>query len=108
MADEPKPAPPQKAIFPVMPRGVEHIGIIFARESNRYDKTVYSLTSQVEACLERARAEGVVVEERHVFREQFSGRDLHKMPKLGEMRRLLESTPGRKRVYCYAQDRLFR
>jgi site-specific DNA recombinase len=82
------------------------IGVIFARESNRYDKTVYSLKSQVEACEEAAKAEGVEIVQ--VFREQFSGRDLSKMPKLSELRRLLESTPGRKKVYCYAQDRLFR
>jgi DNA invertase Pin-like site-specific DNA recombinase len=82
------------------------IGVIFARESNRYDKTVYSLKSQVEACEGAAEAEGVEIAE--VFREQFSGRDLAKMPKLGELRRFLQSTPGRKKVYCYAQDRLFR
>ncbi len=82
------------------------IGVIFARESNRYDKTVYSLKSQVEACQEAAKAEGVEIIE--TFREQFSGRDLSKMPKLGELRRFLEATPGRKKVYCYAQDRLFR
>jgi len=82
------------------------IGIIFARESNRYDKTVYSLKSQVEACEAAAKADGVKIF--RVFREQFSGRDLSKMPKLGELRQLLESTPGRKKVYCYAQDRLVR
>jgi site-specific DNA recombinase len=82
------------------------IGIIFARESNRYDKTVYSLKSQVEACEKAARAEGIDIV--RTFREQFSGRDLGKMPKLGELRALLQSTPGHKKVYCYAQDRLFR
>jgi site-specific DNA recombinase len=84
------------------------LGIIFARESNRYDKTVYSLKSQVEACLERARADGVPVTEKYVFREQFSGRDLRKMPKLAEMRKILERTPGPKVIYCYSQDRLVR
>jgi site-specific DNA recombinase len=82
------------------------IGVIFARESNRYDKTVYSLKSQVEACEKAAAAEGVEIIQ--TYREQFSGRDLGKMPKLGEMRQFLQSTPGRKKVYCYAQDRLFR
>lgn len=82
---------------------------IWARESNRYDKTVYSLTSQVEKCLAAAQADGFSVPEANIYRVQFSGRDLFKIPELRDLFNRLESEPAKKkRVYCYSQDRMVR
>lgn len=81
-------------------------GIIWARESNQHDKNEYSIKSQVDACKARAAQDGIPVG--HTFIEKFSGRDLHKMPRLTEMRRLLERADGPKVIYAYAQDRLVR
>lgn len=81
-------------------------GIIWARESNQHDKNEYSIKSQIDACTARAEADGIPVA--HTFIEKFSGRDLHRMPRLTEMRRLIEHTSGPKVIYVYAQDRLVR
>jgi len=81
-------------------------GINFVRESNLYDKNEYTLDAQIDANSANAARDGVVIN--HVFREKFSGVDLWLMPKLTELRRLLESTPGKKIIYVYAQDRLVR
>jgi site-specific DNA recombinase len=87
--------------------GDEMIGYIWTRESDRFDKEVYSLKSQIEACRAAAEADGVKVERE--FRVQFSGRDLHAIPELSELRELVKRAPAEpKRVYCYSQDRLVR
>lgn len=84
------------------------IGYIWARQSNKYDKAVYSLESQVDACREAARKDGVTVTPEREYVVKFSGVDLWAIPELAELRRAIERTPGSKRVYCYAQDRMAR
>jgi hypothetical protein len=82
---------------------------IWTRESNKYDKTVYSLTSQVEKCLAAARADGLAVPDENIYRVKFSGRDLFKIPELRDLFARLEAEPTKKkRVYCYSQDRMVR
>lgn len=85
------------------------IGYIWTRESNLYDEEKYSMKSQVEACLERARADGVTVPPENIYRVQFSGVDLFEIPELDQLFQRLETdrkTP--KRIYCYRQDRMIR
>lgn len=84
------------------------IGYIWARQSNKYDKAVYSLESQIDACREAARADGVPVTPDREYFVKFSGVDLWAIPELADLQRSIERTPGPKRVYCYAQDRMAR
>lgn len=80
--------------------------ISFARESNVWDKNEYTLDAQIEANAANAARDGLTVS--HTFREKFSGVNLWEMPELTRLRSLIQSTPGRKIVYVYAQDRLVR
>lgn len=82
------------------------LGISFVRESNVYDKNEYTLDAQEEANAANAARDGVTIN--YTFREKFSGVDLWSMPKLTELRAVLQSQPGRKVIYVYAQDRLVR
>ncbi len=83
------------------------IAISFARESNKFDKTAYSIKTQVDAIEQQAKADKTKIT--HTFIERFSGRDLRKMPKLNELRKLLKTHESEKKiVYVYAQDRLVR
>jgi len=82
------------------------IGISFVRESNQHDKNEYTLDAQEEANAANAARDGVTL--RYSFRERFSGVNLWEMPRLNELRAVLQSQPGRKVVYVYAQDRLVR
>lgn len=82
------------------------IGINFVRESNQHDKNEYTLDAQEEANAANAARDGVPI--KYIFREKFSGVNLFAMPKLNELRAILQSQPGRKIVYVYAQDRLVR
>lgn len=82
------------------------IAYIWTRESNLYDKERYSIKSQLDACREAAKADGVEVARE--FSVQFSGRDLWAIPELTELRELIQRTEGPKRIYCYSQDRLVR
>ncbi len=85
------------------------IGYIWTRQSNKYDKAVYSLESQLDACREAAKADGVPVTPDREYVVKFSGRDLRVIPELRHMRDALERNKSeRKRIYCYAQDRLIR
>lgn len=84
------------------------IGFIWARQSNKYDKAVYSLESQIDACRESARADGVPVTTDREYVVKFSGVDLWAIPELADLQRAIERTTGPKRVYVYAQDRMVR
>ena len=85
------------------------IGYIWTRESNVYDEEKYSLKSQLDACREAAKGDGIEVGKEHEYQVQFSGRDLRKIPELSQLRGILERNKDqRQRVYCYAQDRLIR
>lgn len=85
------------------------IGYIWTRESNIYDEEKYSIKSQLDACREAARADGVDVAKEREFEVQFSGRDLRAIPELGQLRATLQQHKDEKqRVYCYTQDRLIR
>lgn len=85
------------------------IGYIWTRESNVYDEEKYSIKSQLDACREAARADGVEVVADREFEVQFSGRDLHAIPELRELCETLAlNRHERQRVYCYTQDRLIR
>jgi DNA invertase Pin-like site-specific DNA recombinase len=83
-------------------------GYVWARESNQHDNEIYSLTVQLETCLEMAQKDGVHVPRSNIFKVQFSGVNLWAIPQLTELRAVLQSQPGRKVVYVYAQDRLVR
>lgn len=80
--------------------------ISWARESNVWDKNEYTLDAQMEANAANAARDGLTIA--HTFRERYSGVDLWIMPELTRLRSLIQSTPGRKIVYVYAQDRLVR
>lgn len=85
------------------------LGYIWTRQSNKYDKAVYSLESQLDACREAARKDGVEVGPDREYVVKFSGRDLRAIPELSQLRNTLERNKSeRKRIYCYAQDRLIR
>lgn len=85
------------------------IAYVWARESNKYDRTVYSLTSQVEACVSAAQSDGLSVPEGNIYRVKFSGRDLFRIPELRDLFARLEAEPAKKkRIYCYTQDRMVR
>lgn len=85
------------------------IGFIWTRQSNKYDKAVYSLESQLDACREAARKDGVAVTPDREYIVKFSGVDLRKIPELTQLRTALERNKSHRQIiYCYTQDRLIR
>ena len=64
------------------------IGINFVRESNQHDKNEYTLDAQEEANAANAARDGVPI--KYTFREKWSGVDLWAMPKLTELRQILQ------------------
>lgn len=85
------------------------IGYIWTRESNVYDEEKYSIKSQLDACREAAKYDGVDVAKDREYEVQFSGRDLRAIPELSQLRAELERNKAdRQVVYCYTQDRLIR
>lgn len=82
---------------------------IWSRESDVYDKEIYSIATQVDACLQRAAADGLTVPEANIYRVQKSGVDLFAIPQLADLFKRLEADPkAKKRIYCYTQDRMIR
>lgn len=82
---------------------------IWTRESDVYDKEIYSIATQVEACLQRAAVDGLSVPESNIYRVQKSGVDLFAIPQLADLFKRLEVDPKLpKRIYCYTQDRMIR
>lgn len=85
------------------------IGYIWTRESNVYDEEKYSIKSQLDACREAAKADGVEVTPEREYEVQFSGRDLRAIPELSALRETLQrNKESRQIVYAYTQDRLIR
>ncbi len=84
------------------------VGYIWARESNEHDKEIYSIKEQVEGCLEQARRDGVFVPPENIFRVQFSGVDLFKIPELKTLWQRIEANERPKVIYCWVQDRMIR
>lgn len=83
-------------------------GYIWARESNEHDKEIYSIKEQLDACLEQARRDGVLVPPENIFRVQFSGVDLFKIPELKLLWQRIEADDRPKVIYCWVQDRMLR
>ena len=83
-------------------------GYIWARESNEHDKEIYSIKEQLDACLEQARRYGVLVPPENIFRVQFSGVDLFKIPELKLLWQRIEADDRPKVIYCWVQDRMLR
>lgn len=85
-----------------------HVGYIWARESNESDEEIYSIQEQVDQCMAQADRDGVYVPPENVFRVQFSGVNLFKIPELQTLWRRIESDSQPKIIYCWVQDRLIR
>ncbi len=83
-------------------------GFIWARESNEYDKEIYSIKEQVLGCLEQAEKDGVLIPPENIFRVQFSGVDVFKIPELKILWQRLELNEDPKIVYAWVQDRMLR
>jgi site-specific DNA recombinase len=66
-----------------------------------------NLDTQEAACRAYAHQHGCSVADAHVFREVYSGADLHERPRLGELRRAAREGEVQA-VICYAVDRLSR
>lgn len=84
------------------------IGYVWARESNEHDKEIYSIKEQVEQCLAQAKKDGVTVPPGNIFRVQFSGVNLFKIPDLKRLWQRLEADERPKIIYCWVQDRMIR
>lgn len=85
------------------------IGFIWTRKSSRHDKAIITLDVQLDACLEQAKKDGVVVPPENIYRVRYSGVDLFAIPELNELKARIAADPTQpKIVYAYVQDRLIR
>jgi hypothetical protein len=85
------------------------IGFIWTRKSSKHDKTIITLDVQLDACLEQAKKDGVVVPPENIYKVRYSGVDLFAIPELNELKRRIAADPTQpKIVYAYVQDRLIR